>query len=582
VPEAAVLTRPAGPDGVRPSARRLVAAQTRYALTDFWRTPVAAFFTLAFPLLWLVALLLVTGNPVIDPGTGRRLAQLMTPSAIVFATGMSCFSTMPIAVVAAREQGVLKRLRGTPLPGWAYLAGRVLAAAVVSFLAVGLLLAVAVGAYGVELTPGAVASSLLVVVLGIVCFSALGLAVASLVRSATVAQAVTPALLVVLAFVSGMFVDAGSLPGWARRLGSLLPLEPYAAALGARLDPGQAGGPSITGDLLVMAAWTAVGALVAVRWFSWQPRSVRPTTPARASADGLPRQAPRPRAPRGAGEARRPSHLRLLVVQTRYAVRDLWRDRTSMFFAIGLPLVLMLLVAGLSGEDAEVDGMPMAQYLAPAMAAYGIFVAAYATLPETVAVARDSGILKRLRGTPLPSGLYLAGRVCAAFVLGTVVLGVLVAVAVVFLGAGVDPTTLPALALTLLLGTACAAALGLALAALVRPAKAVPAVALGTLLPLAFVSDVFVLGASPPAWVQAVASALPLKPFAKALAHALDPAGAGTGLMPQALAVLAAWTVAGAVLAWWGFAGRDASRSARAQAGAPRRPASSMDSATRS
>lgn len=264
----------------------------------------------------------------------------------------------------------------------------------------------------------------------------------------------------------------------------------------------------------------------------------------------------------------RPSAVRLLRVQTGYAVRELWRDRTSTFFAIGLPLLLLVLVSNLADAQAQQQGMALPQYLTGAMAAYGVFVTAYATLPETVATAQESGALKRLLGTPLPFGLYLAGRLLAVVALAASTLLVLVVVGVVLLGVESDVTTLPAVVLTLLLGAGCAAALGLALAAAVRPAKAVPAVALGTLLPLAFISDIFILGAAPPQWVQDLASVFPLKHFASALALALDPATPGLGLQAGSLAVLAAWTAAGTLVAWWLF--RRPERAPRGRAPQPR------------
>jgi ABC-2 type transport system permease protein len=553
VPEMA----PAG----RPSAAALVLGQSRYALADFWRTPVSAFFTVAFPLIWLVAVLLVTGNPVVDPETGRRLAQFLAPSAVVFAIGMACFSSMPVAVVVAREQGILKRLRGTPMPAWSYIAGRVVSAAVVCAVAVGVVMTVAVLGYGVEPVPGTALASLVTLAVGIACFTALGLAVAAVVPSAQVAQAVTPSVLVVLAFTSGMFVDADSLPRWAQLLGSVFPLEPFSSALGAQLDPYATGAGWYLADLAVMVAWTVAGAVVAVRFFSWEPRGAgAPRTAPEVGGAGrrVPRlstSGPRPAAAALSSPARggRPSDAHLLRVQTRYAVRELWRDRTSMFFAIGLPAVLLVLVGSLAGAGAESHGMPLAQYLAPAMAAYGIFVTAYATLPETVAVARDTGVLKRLRGSPLPFGLYLTGRVAAALLLGALTFAVLVLLAVLLFGAGVGWSHMPAIVVTLLLGTGCAAALGLVLAAVVRPAKAVPAVALGTLLPLTFISDIFVIGAEPPPWVQAVAAVFPLKHFATALAVALDPATVGSGLVPVSLAVMAVWTAGASSVAWWVF-----------------------------
>lgn len=541
-----------------PSTPALVLAQTRYALTELARTPVAAFFTIGFPLIWLGAIVLVTGNPVVDPETGRRLAQYLTGPAIAFATVMSCFSSMPVTVALARDRQVLKRLRGTPLPAWAYVAGRVAAAVVVSLLAAVVVLSVSVAAFGVEPVWRTLPATVVTLLVGVVCFAALGLAVVALTPDAKAVQAVTPAVLVSLAFVSGLFVDTDALPVWLRRVGQVLPLEPLSSALGAQLDPYRSGAGWYPGELALLAGWGVVGALVALRWFRWEPR--RPRAPRSRSTHEVPgpRLGPVPQAAR---EPSRPSLGRLLAGQTGYALRELWRDTTSTFFAIGLPVLLLVLVAAISDEGAEQQGMPVTQYLTGAMAAYGVFVTAYATLPATVATAAETGVLKRLRGTPLPFGLYLAGRVLAVFALAVLTLAVLLLVGVALLGVEVEATSLPGVLMTLLLGSGAATALGLVLAAAVRPAKAVPAVALGTLLPLAFVSDVFVLGAAPPQWLQTVASVFPLKHFAVGMAVALDPGGAQ--VQPGSLVVLAAWAAGASLLAWWLF-----SRPARGATGA--------------
>jgi ABC-type multidrug transport system permease subunit len=110
------------------------------------------------------------------------------------------------------------------------------------------------------------------------------------------------------------------------------------------------------------------------------------------------------------------------------------------------------------------------------------------------------------------------------------------------------PPGLPAAVLTLVVTTVCFAVLGLAVMSVVRSAQAVVGVTLGTLLPLAFVSDVFVVGAQFPAAIEAVSWFFPLRHAAAAMTGAMHPGLTGSGLALDHLAVLLAWTVAGAVV----------------------------------
>jgi ABC-2 type transport system permease protein len=164
--------------------------------------------------------------------------------------------------------------------------------------------------------------------------------------------------------------------------------------------------------------------------------------------------------------------------------------------------------------------------------------------------SRDQGILKRVRGTPLPAGAYLAARV----VVTTLVALLMVAIVVVF-GAvlySVDPPTktLPAFIVALMLGAACCSALALAVTAIIANADAAPAVVNAIVLPLLFISDVFIPQEQAPEWVTAVANIFPIRHLSVALQTAFNPFEQGWGFEPVALAMMALWTAIGGVLAW--------------------------------
>jgi ABC-type multidrug transport system permease subunit len=189
--------------------------------------------------------------------------------------------------------------------------------------------------------------------------------------------------------------------------------------------------------------------------------------------------------------------------------------------------------------------MTMAQYLLAGMTAYAVAVAGYVNLAESVANARAQGVLRRLRGTPLPTGMLIAGRVISALVVGLLSAVVLGTVAVAALDVRLDAARLPAALLAVVLGGVCFAALGLAVVALLRSARSVLAITLGTLLPLSFVSEVFVVGSAPmPAWLVSVGNVFPLRHLVELLLAATRPGTDGSGVAWPHLAVVAAWTVA--------------------------------------
>jgi ABC-2 type transport system permease protein len=256
------------------SDARLVAAQVRATNAAFWRNPPAAFFTFAFPLMFLVVFtsLLGSGRLEVAPGVfieqGRYYVAAMGSFAVISAT----FTNLAISVTFSREAGILKRTRGTPLPTWVYLAGRVIPAVAYSVLLVaitalfGLVVYEAALPTGVRLLECAVS-----VLVGAAAFSALGLATTAIVPNADAAPAVVNAVILPLLFVSGIFIPLeANAPRWLVVLGDVFPVKHFAEAVRASFY-----GPPFRFewlDVLVVAGWGIAGVLLAVRFFSWEPR----------------------------------------------------------------------------------------------------------------------------------------------------------------------------------------------------------------------------------------------------------------------------------------------------------------------
>jgi ABC-2 type transport system permease protein len=530
-------TRPSRPAPPAPGAAspvgRVVLAQSRHAVTGFARTPIAAFFTLAFPLIWLSLIVLLVGNDPVETPIGTvTTAQFLTPAATVFAVVMAAFTSLAIAVSLARERGELKRLRGTPAPTWTYLAGHVISALIVALLGTVIMIAAGVGFFGVELVQNKLPAMIGTLLVGICCFAALGLAVAATMPNSSITQAVTTGSVMVLAFISDIFLIGADLPAALDGIGWAFPLRHFTHAMAETFDPFGAGAGWSPDHLAVLAAWGIAGAVIAVRRLQREAGG-----PRRRGRGGR-------RSPRHTSSARpagRTSTGRLLVAQMSYGNRTLWRDAGAWFFALAFPVLLLVLMGSIWGTD-------IAQDYVPGVAVWGAAVTAFINVPEAVALGRQRGVLKRLRGTPLPMWGYVTGWLGTALWMAMLCLAVVVLLGAVGFGVELNPAGLPAAVVVVGLGTLVLAALGMALMSVLPDPRTLSVVALAVLLPLSFVSGLFAFGADPPDVVRTIGGLFPLQH----LRDALDEALTGDGWFPVDpvhLLVVLAWGVAGTLLA---------------------------------
>jgi ABC-type multidrug transport system permease subunit len=530
------------PHGVtvhRPGALSLLRDQVGYATRAMWRSRIVLVFTFVLPLVWLAVIGLMAGNAAVDESTGVRVMQFATPMAAVLGLLLSAYPPVAYSLALAREQKIMKRLQGTPLPMWAYLLGRVGAAVALSAAAVVAMLAVGVVAYGIQIQVQTLAATIVTFAFGIACLAALGLAVGALAPSGSTAQTFAIASAMVVAFLSGLMTFGLTPPGWMDAVGSLFPVRYLLEPLRSQFNPFLDGSGWDVTALGMLAAWCA-GAIVVAAWaLRREPASKGPSiVPATATGAREIR----------VGEAARPSAMSLVLDQVRWATTAALRDFGWVFFAIAMPVGLYALMAmQLTDAEFRPRGMAFAVYFAVGMAAYGASITAFINMPEAVAVGRDRGVLKRLRGTPLAPWHYLAGRTTSVLWIAFVTAVLVFAAGVLFFGVELSPESVPLGAAVLLFGTLSLAACGYALVAILPSGRAIGVVGLALLLPLAFISDVFPFGGTMPEWLTAIASAFPLIHFVHALAGALDPGE--TSLEWLDLAVLGAWLVGATLVA---------------------------------
>ncbi len=240
----------------------LALRQVRFENRAFWRNPPAAFFTVAFPLLFMIIFGVIFGS---------EAARFLTPAIIVFAVLTATFTNLAMNITFARDLGILKRIRGTPLPPWAYLAGRIGHAVLVA-----LLLVVVVAGFGALVYDVPVPWATLPLIVGILAlaaaaFSALGLALTGVIPNADAAPAIVNIIVLPLLFVSNVFIQMDTAPDWLNTVSRIFPVRHLADAAIRLYQPGAEVAVPWT-EMAVIAAWGVAGVVAALLFFRWEPR----------------------------------------------------------------------------------------------------------------------------------------------------------------------------------------------------------------------------------------------------------------------------------------------------------------------
>ena len=248
------------------------------------------------------------------------------------------------------------------------------------------------------------------------------------------------------------------------------------------------------------------------------------------------------------------SDIGLAVRQVRYEHRAFWRNPAAAFFTFVFPLLFMVIFNTLFGDSGGPVGERAPDFYTPAIIVFSVINATFTSLVMTVTAARERGILKRIRGTPLPPWTYLAGRIGLSVGIAVVLVAIVAAFGALLYDVAFPWTRLPALLVTLAVGAATFSTLGLAVTGFVPNEDAAPALANAIILPLLFISNVFIrLSDGAPDWIVALSSFFPVRHFADAMMTIYAPSATGSGLTPLHLAVMLGWAAAGLVVALWRF-----------------------------
>ena len=245
---------------------KLMLHELRGQLRLYVRSRELAFFTFLLPLILFVLLGSTYGHDKIN---GVRGSDFLEAGMLGYGLVSTAFAGLAILMVLRRESGILKRVRATPLPPWAYI-GAVLTATLIAFAVNSVaMIAIGRGLFSVPL-PHRWLSLVLVLLLGAIAFAALGLGMTTIVHSAEGASATVNAVYLPMSFISGSFFSPHSFPSFLRAIAAVLPLTYFIKLTRDVMLHGHQLWNN-WGDVGVVAAWGVAGAIVALWRFRWEP-----------------------------------------------------------------------------------------------------------------------------------------------------------------------------------------------------------------------------------------------------------------------------------------------------------------------
>jgi ABC-2 type transport system permease protein len=257
-----------------PGVGLLLIGQIRYQLSLLLATPNALVIGIGLPVLLMI---------VFHPQRGS-FAPASVAGFAIFGLTVTAWNTHGIRLIQAREAGVLKRWRATPLPRWCYFLGRILTTALFATAAGAVTIAVGVLFYRAHVTAAAAGAMLIAMILGSIAWAAAATAMTGLIGAPESANPIFMLVYFPVVIISGGFGPISLLPHWLTTLASYLPAEPMVDALTNSLRH-TAGVPLLPGrDVAVLAAWAVAGIVAAVILFRWEPHRPTVKRPARAKA----------------------------------------------------------------------------------------------------------------------------------------------------------------------------------------------------------------------------------------------------------------------------------------------------------
>ena len=249
---------------------RLVVHQVKYEQLFFWLNKIGAIFTVGFSVVFLVMLGASAGNSRVKSLGYIRLVQYYVPGFIAYGVMAAGFTTLAITLVVRRETGLLKRLRLSPLPAWVLITSIFISTTIVALVQTLLLLLIGRFGYHVNF-PASWLAMLITIFVGIVSFSAMGVAISAVVPNQEAAGPVTSIVFFVLLFLAGLWFPLPAGSGLAN-FSNYLPVRHLMIAMDKSFNIPKGVSPWAWHDLLVVGLWGVGATLISLRRFRWSPR----------------------------------------------------------------------------------------------------------------------------------------------------------------------------------------------------------------------------------------------------------------------------------------------------------------------
>lgn len=250
---------------------RLVLHEFKYTQKVFWRNPASVFFTAMLPVIFMLIFATIFGNDKIESLNNLPTTTYYVPAIVTLAVVSATMVSLATNLTISREAGLLKRGRGTPLPPWVFIAGRVGNAVVISVLMVVVVTLIGRVLYGAPVPWDRLPAVAVTLVIGAASFCCLGIAMTAMIPSRDAASAITNLITLPLYFLSGIFIPQSEIPDGVLSFASIFPIRSFFEAFFSAYNPNTVGSGFEWGELLIVGIWGLAGLLLAMRFFRWTP-----------------------------------------------------------------------------------------------------------------------------------------------------------------------------------------------------------------------------------------------------------------------------------------------------------------------
>ena len=244
----------------------LVLWQIRYEQRAYWRNRGRGVFTFVFPIMFLVIFASLDKGQTISSRGNIPFDDFYVPGILAYGIIATTFVNLAIATAILRDQGILKRMQGTPLPRWAYVLARIGSAFIIMLAMTVVVLGLGAAVWGLDFRLDTLPGLVISLLLGTACFTTIGIGITQFIPNAEAGPVVVNLAVLPLTFISNIWFPIDSLPQALKTIAGIFPIKALASSLQYVFDPRHHGAGVSGGDLKVLAIWTVVGVWLMIRF----------------------------------------------------------------------------------------------------------------------------------------------------------------------------------------------------------------------------------------------------------------------------------------------------------------------------